>query len=42
MRTDADQVILALAQSILETLGSRESIQPAGRPHKCSGTESLC
>jgi len=42
MRTDADQVILALAQSILETLGSRESIQPCSRPHKCSGTESLC
>src|SRR5216684_5615236 len=37
MRADANlRVILALAQSILETLGSRESIQPSGRPHKCS------
>jgi hypothetical protein len=32
MRTDANcRVILALAQSILEALGSRESIQPASR-----------
>jgi hypothetical protein len=32
MRTDAKSgVILALAQSILEALGSRESIHPASR-----------